>query len=179
MAVLVLDPSLPEVQSLLERRRISGIDRYDEVWDGVLHLSPHHSSEHARLVARLAEILAPLARAAGLEAAAGGFNLGLSREDYRVPDGGLLRPDDHGLWLATAALVMEIVSPYDESWQKLPFYAAHEVNEVLILDPGHQRIDWLGLRGGRYEPIIQSGLVRLGPAELADELGWPCSGNWT
>jgi hypothetical protein len=29
--------------------------------------------------------------------------------------------------------VIEIVSPGDESWDKLPFYAAHEVDEALIV----------------------------------------------
>ncbi len=39
------------------------------------------------------------------------------------------------MWFATAALVVEIVSPGDKTWEKLPFYAAHSVDESLIVDP--------------------------------------------
>jgi Uma2 family endonuclease len=50
-----------------------------------------------------------------------------------------------GISRPTAALVVEIVSPEDETWQKLPYYAAHEVDELLILDPEKRTVDWLGL----------------------------------
>lgn len=68
---------------------------------------------------------------------------------------------------------MEIVSPGDETWQKLPFYA-HEVDEVLILDPEEQAIHWLGLSGdGEYVPIERSALIALGPQDLAGLIDWP------
>ena len=51
------------------------------------------------------------------------FNLGESEHDFRVPDGGLHRPGGDEMWHPSAALVVEIVSPDDETWQKLPFYA--------------------------------------------------------
>jgi len=38
-----------------------------------------------------------------------------------VPDGGLHRRPLRGVWQTTAALVVEIVAPGDESWQKLPY----------------------------------------------------------
>lgn len=173
MATLVLDPYAYELDALLERRRISGLDRLDEVWEGVLHMVPTPSYEHARLTQQLAEILGPLARAAGLMAAMGEFNLGDSEHDFRVPDGGLHRPGATGTWLHTAALTVEIVSPGDETWQKLPFYAAHEVDEVLILDPPKRAIHWLALSGGEYRPIERSSLIDLGPNELAEQIDWP------
>ncbi len=45
-------------------------------------------------------------------------------------------------------MVVEIPSPGDETWHKLPFYAAHDVDEVLIVDPAEQTVTWLGLREG-------------------------------
>ena len=37
-------------------------------------------------------------------------------------------------WVAGAhALVIEIVSPYDDTWKKVPFYAKHGVDELLIV----------------------------------------------
>jgi hypothetical protein len=171
MATVVLDPY--EIDALKERRRISGLDRLDEVWEGVLHMVPAPDYGHARLTQQLAETLGAPARDAGLEAAMGGFNVGDSIDDFRIPDGGLHRPGTKGVWLHTAALVVEIVSPGDESWQKLPFYAAHGVEEVLIVDPGERAVHWLGLIDGEYHPLERSGLIDLGASELAQRLDWP------
>jgi Uma2 family endonuclease len=77
------------------------------------------------------------------------------------------------VWQSTAAVVVEIVSPGDESWKKLPFYAAHHVDEVLILDPEKHAVHWLGLSGGEYSPIERSALIDLGASELAERIDWP------
>ncbi len=173
MATVVLDPYAYELDALKERRRISGLDRLDEVWEGVLHMVPAPSYEHARLTQQLAIALDGLAHEAGLEAAMGEFNLGDSIDDFRVPDGGLHRPGAEGVWLHTAALVVEIISPGDETWQKLPFYAAHKVDELLILDPAEHAVHWLGLSDGEYLPIERSALIALGPKKLAERIDWP------
>jgi Uma2 family endonuclease len=173
VSTLVLGNPPPELEALLERRRRAGVDRLDEVWQGVRHMVPGPSFEHARISQQLAELLGPLASAAGLLAAISEFNLGESEHDFRVPDGGLHRPGAAGVWLASAALVVEIVSPDDETWQKLPFYAAHAVDEVLIVDPTERTVSWLGLHGGEYQPVGRSGLIELGPDELAEQLDWP------
>jgi len=77
------------------------------------------------------------------------------------------------VWLSTAAIVVEIISPGDETWQKLPFYAARDVDEVLIVDPTERSVTWLGLRVGEYEPVGRSGLIELGPVELCEQVDWP------
>ena len=171
MPTLVLDPH--EMEALLERRKRSGMHRLDEVWEGVLHMVPAPSFGHASISQQLAELLGPLARAAGLMPAMGEFNLGDSEDDFRVPDGGLHHGRPSGVWLSTAALVVEIVSPGDESWQKLPFYAAHHVDEVLIVDPRERAVHWLVREGGEYRETQRSALIELGPAELAGRLAWP------
>jgi hypothetical protein len=173
MATLVLGTPPPELEALLERRRRAGVDRLDEVWEGVRHMVPGPSFEHARISQQLAELLGPPARAAGLLATMSEFNLGESEQDFRVPDGGLHRPGAAGVWLSTAAVVVEILSPDDESWLKLPFYAEHHVDEVVLVDPAEQAVTWLSLRGGKYEPAQRSGLIDLGAADLAEQLDWP------
>jgi Uma2 family endonuclease len=85
----------------------------------------------------------------------------------------LLAPGPDELYIATAALVVEVVSPGDESWEKLPFYAAHDVDELLIIDSQPRKIDWLRLADGDYHPIERSGLIDLGPGELAQRIDWP------
>ncbi len=173
MPTLVLGTPPPELEALLERRRRAGADRLDEVWQGVHHMVPAPSIEHAHISQQLAELLGPLARSAGLRPTISEFNLGESEDDFRVPDGGLHRPGAAGVWHATAAVVVEVLSPGDESWQKLPFYAAHDVDEVLLVDPAGRTVTWLALRDGDYETVQASGLIELGSTELAAQLDWP------
>ena len=172
MATLVLDPATPELDALRERRRRSGLDRLDEVWKGVLHMVPAPDHGHASIAQQLAELLGPLARAAGLEPTMHEINLGESLDDFRVPDGALHRPGASGTWHPTAALVVEIVSPGDESWQKLAFYAARNVDEVLIVDPRERAVHWLSLADGDYGEVQHSDLIELGPGELAQRIDW-------
>ncbi len=103
----------------------------------------------------------------------GDFNLGESEHDYRVPDGGVHRQRPRGVWHSTAALVVEIISPGDETWEKLPFYAAHHVDELLIVDPTKRQVRWLALAQHEYQPAQRSGLIDLGPADLVDQIDWP------
>jgi Uma2 family endonuclease len=133
---------------------------------------PAPDVRHAQIAQQLAVLLDRPARTAGLLPAMHEFNLGNSEHDFRVPDGGLLRPDAAGTWLPTAALVVEIVSPGDETWQKLSFYAAHQVDELLIVDPAERTVHWLGLSGEEYLPAEHSSLIDLGPSTLAEQIEW-------
>ncbi|MGH2717745.1 MAG: Uma2 family endonuclease [Actinomycetota bacterium] len=173
MRAVILDPPSAGLEALLERRRRSGLDRLDEVWEGELHMVPAPSGEHAYVTQQLAELLGGPARAAGLIPTMGGFNLGDSEESYRVPDAGLHRKLPRGVWHSSAALVVEVVSPGDESWEKRPFYAKHQVDELLIVDPSERAVHWLALEDGEYRPIERSRLVDLGPADLASRIDWP------
>ncbi len=173
MPTLVLGTPPPELEALMERRRRAGADRLDEVWQGVQHMVPGPSLEHARVATQLALLLDAPARDAGLLLAMHEFNLGESEHDFRVPDGGLHQPGAAGVWHATAALVVEILSGGDESRQKLPFYAAHDVDEVLLVDPAERTVTWLALHDGEYQPVQRSRLIALGPTELAERLDWP------
>jgi Uma2 family endonuclease len=169
-----MDPAPIELDALIEHRRRLGLDHYDEVWEGVLHMNPPPTGEHQYVLQQLAELLSPLARSAGLVPVVNEFGLGREGKDnYRVPDGGLHRTLPRGVYQLTAALVIEIVSPGDESWDKLPFYAAHDVDEVLIVDPQVRSVSWLGLADGEYRPIERSGLVALGTQGLAEQIDWP------
>jgi len=172
MRTLVLDPPTAGLGDVLERRRRSGLDRLDEIWEGVYHMVPAPSGPHATIESQLHQLLGPLARAVGLTMI-GQSNLGESEHDFRVPDGALHRSPPAGVWHPTAALVIEIVSPGDESWEKLPFYAVHNVDEVLIVDPQERSVSWLALEGGEYRPIEHSGFLDLGPQRLAEQLDWP------
>jgi Uma2 family endonuclease len=171
MPTLVLDPTPADFEAMLERRRRLGIDLHDEVWEGVLHIVPGPHSAHGKLDHRVSLLLDQPAQAAGLEPA-GPVNIG-SAQDYRVPDRALLRPGPDAVYLPSAALVVEIVSPGDETWAKLPFYAAHNVEEVLIVDPQERAAHLLTLREGDYEPTERSSVVDLDVKQLAERIEWP------
>jgi Uma2 family endonuclease len=157
---------------LKERRRRSGLDRLDEVWEGVLHMVPARTHEHGRVAVQLVRLIGPAADAARLEVT-DACNIGRSEEDFRVPDLALHRPGAKGTWHPTAALVVEIVSPDDETWEKLPFYAAQRVDEVLIVDPRERSVHWLARASQEYREAERSELIELGPDELAERIEWP------
>ncbi len=172
MPTLVMDPAPVEIDELIERREALGLDHRDEVWDGVLHMHPAPSFVHGRVSSILHRVLGPYADAAGLETV-GTVGIGV-KNNNRIPDLTLQRPQDaEPQWQQTAALVVEIVSPKDKSRDKFDFYAAHEVDEVLIVDPEKRTVDWLGLTDGEYRPIERSALIDVGPSGLAEQIDWP------
>lgn len=170
MRTVVLGESR-EIRELIEQRRRTGADLYDEMWKGEYHMAPAPHRSHGLLEDELAQILGPLARRAGLFGS-GPFNLG-DPFDYRVPDRGYHRDREARTWVPTAAIVVEIVSPDDESWAKLDFYASHEVDEVLIVDPQARRVTWLRRDGSGYTDTDGSTLLGITTADLAAQLDWP------
>ena len=160
-----------ELEALLERRRALGQDLYDEVWAGEYHMVPCAHPWHGFVQVALAEVLGPLARAAGL-VGTGPFNLG-APDNYRVPDGGYHRAIPSEVWVAIAAIVVEVLSPDDETWQKLDFYATAGVDEVCVADPFEARLRWFVLTGGGYEETDHSALLSVTVAEIAAQIPWP------
>jgi Uma2 family endonuclease len=124
---------------LLEERRRLGLDRRDEMWDGVLHMVPPASSAHNELNSDLAEIFGRAARARGLRrfTEPGVFDPAVAdMTSYRVPDLGYARAEDvsaRGIE-GRAVLVVEVLSPRDESYEKLAFYRRVGVEELLYVD---------------------------------------------
>ena len=120
----------------------------------------------------VARVLRPFADAAGL-IETGPFNLGRA-SDFRVPDGGYHRsvPEGNGLYVSTATLVVEVVATDDEAHEKLPFYAAHGVEEVIVVEPASRTV---GIRkfGDGYEDVAVSGVLGLSADGLQSAIRWP------
>ena len=145
-------------EELLEERRRRGLDLRDEVWDGVLHMVSPPSSEHQRLGSRLLLAVAPVAERRGLTALyeTGVFDPVAGTRDYRVPDLVFARPEhisDRGIE-GRAALVVEILSPGDESREKLPFYAAVGVEELWFVSPGDRLVEVYVARAGTFHAAL-------------------------
>ncbi len=138
MKTVVLGDRPAELERLIVRRRALGLDTFDEVWEGTYHMAPAARFRHAYLDDAVAVLLHPYAQSAGL-VGSGPFNLG-DKDDYRVPDRGFHRQLLYAVYLDTAAVVVEILSPDDETYDKFPFYAAHGVDEVLVVDADEHRV---------------------------------------
>ncbi|CAN5644172.1 hypothetical protein BH24ACT5_BH24ACT5_16670 [soil metagenome] len=171
MRTIVLGDRPDELAELIDRRRATGADLHDEVWNGEYHMAPSLRKRHALLEVRLAVMLTPLADRCGLHVS-GSFNLGTS-EDYRVPDLGVHRDDTDATFVASAALVFEVVSPDDETSAKLLFYAAQGVDEVAIADPVARSFTWLSRDGAGYRPVAHSAVLDIDVQEVGNEIVWP------
>ena len=172
MRTVVLGPRPPELQSLIERRHQLGIDLFDEVWEGAYHMAPAPNAAHAYLDDVLAVLLHPYAVAAGL-VGTGPFNLG-GPDDYRVPDRGYHDGRPRGTWVPTAAIVVEIVSPDDETYEKFDFYARHGVIEILVADPSARTLTiWHQMADDGFQPADRSALLAIGAPELIAAIRWP------
>jgi Uma2 family endonuclease len=127
-------------QRLIAERRESGADRWDEVWDGVYVMNPLPNYEHQGIVA---ELLYALRQALGPGKVFPGLNVSDRatgwQANYRGPDLVVRLQGSRTVNLGTHLVggpdfLVEILSPGDRSREKLAFYAAIGVHEVLIID---------------------------------------------
>ena len=141
MRAVILD--MP--QHWLDERRRSGAERFDEMWEGVLHVSPSPNFYHQSFVLDLAAFLKRHWAKPGGGQAIHEINVVHPDDEadwinnYRIPDIVLLSPDrlafNRNTYILGAPLVcVEIRSPRDESYEKLDFYVRLGVPEVWIID---------------------------------------------
>jgi Uma2 family endonuclease len=158
---------LPDVLSWRKRR---GLDRWDEMWDGELHMAPAPNYDHQNLESDLEAYLrmhwARSRRAKVMHqmnvASSGGWP-----NDFRIPDLILLTRErieiNRGDYLEGAPdVVVEIESPGDETREKLQFYAELGVPEVWIIDRDSKEPEIHLLRGEKYrrQRSVAGGWVR-------------------
>jgi Uma2 family endonuclease len=146
---------LPDVAAF---RRQTGADRWDEMWDGVLHMPPMPNRFHQDLQwsmeTYLRQIWAPTSQWKVHHeinvAPPGGWS-----KNYRVPDLVLLSPqrfaiDRNEYFEGAPDVVVEIRSPGDETYEKLDFYARLGVPEVWVIHRDTCVPEIHVLRGKRY-----------------------------
>src|SRR4029078_9090224 len=129
-------------EHILEWRRRRGIYQWDEMWEGVLHMAPSPNRDHQDIEGALETWL----RINWAKRHGGRVyhqinvsQRGTWPNDYRIPDLVLLTParfdiDCNEYFDGGPDAIVEIHSPGDESYEKLPFYAAVGVREVLVID---------------------------------------------
>lgn len=171
MRTIVLGELPAPVAGWLEQRRVLGQDLFDEVWQGEYHVAPAPHRRHGDVDDQLAGLLRPIARDRGLWPS-GPLNIG-GPDDYRVPDRAYLAGRDVAAFEPTAAIVVEVVSPGDETYAKLEFYARRGVEEVLVVDPDTASAEWYARRGEVMERVGRSDLLGLTEADIASAIDWP------
>jgi len=141
-------------ESFLEERHRLGHDKKDELWEGVLHMVPPPSSAHMLLSTRLAMALQRLVEPRGLIVVNSDPGVFGSGRNYRVPDIAVVSPtriSPRGL--EGAELVIEVLSPEDESRDKFPFYANVGVREIWLVEPSNRATEIYELVEGEYRPV--------------------------
>jgi Uma2 family endonuclease len=165
MALMVLDPTVEK--RLRAEREASGLDRYDEVWEGIYIMAPLANNEHQDLQFEMAAALKDAIGKGQTVRIQTGANVS-DREaewldNYRIPDvvvvypGGAARDcDTH--WCGGPDFCVEIASPGDRSRDKLDFYARIGVRELLLVDRDPWDVQLYRLTNGRLDSVGHSDL---------------------
>lgn len=153
----------------LAQRKAWGLDRHDEMWEGVLHMTPAPTVEHQRMLDELIMFLSPRLAAAGRGTLRSGINVFRSDKDYRIPDLTFIATGreaviaEDGVRHSGPDAVIEIRSPHDETYEKLPFYAAIGTREVIVIDRDTKQVEIFRLAGPQFVAL------------QADREGWLCA----
>ena len=160
MDTLIVDPRVSE--RLIEERRARGADRFDEVWEGVYVMAPAPNDEHQDLAGGFTEVLRTVIDRRGLGTTRPGINLASDpvdwEHDYRVPDIAVFLNDTaavcHGaFWSGPPDFLIEIVSPFDKTRDKLDFYSRIETRELLVVDRDPWQLQLYRRQGGALEVV--------------------------
>jgi len=151
---------------LVEQRRRLGHDRFDEMWEGVLHMNAVPHCDHQDLALQLGSWLLLHWGKIGGNKAFPERNVSLPGgwpEDYRIPDLVLTTTDrsdfERGTHIEGPPLVcIEIHSPHDEAYEKLEFYARLGVPEIWVIDRDTKRVELFALdaESSKYELVEPS-----------------------
>jgi len=148
-------------EHILEWRRRTGADQWDEMWEGVLHMAASPNREHQDIEGALEWWLRQYRAELGGCRVYHQINVagpGNWIDNYRIPDLVLLTPErfhiDRNEYFAGGPdVVVEIHSPGDEAHEKLEFYAEVGVREVWIIERDSKRPEIRELIGGEYRAI--------------------------
>jgi Uma2 family endonuclease len=161
-------PSVPS--NILEWRKQTGAHRYDEMWEGVLHMPPMPNRFHQDLEGSMETYLRihwARPRGAKVYHQINLASVGSWPNNYRIPDLLLLKPERFAIdrieyFEGPPSVVVEIHSPGDETYEKFPFYADLGVPEVWVIhrDTGEPEIHVLRRRRYRKLRPAASGWLR-------------------
>ena len=150
------------IPELLRFRERTGADRFDEMWEGVLHMTPSPSFQHqlhaSRILNFFVEVWCPRTGGGAV------MQINVSTpdrwdQDYRIPDVSVLRPDrlpQGEAMFVRPNVVFEVRSPGDETYEKLPFYAAVGVEAVVVIERDTKAIQVFALSSESFVLLAPS-----------------------
>jgi Uma2 family endonuclease len=163
MPLMVLDERI-ENRLKAERER-TGADRFDEVWEGIYMMAPLADDVHQDLQTQLGAVFTLAVTWSGLGVVRTGTNVS-DREigwtsNYRIPDVAVFLNNTKAVnlgshWLGGPDFGIEIVSPHDQSRDKLDFYASIGSREVMFVDRDPWALELYRLVNGKLEPFGRS-----------------------
>lgn len=174
MAMFIENPRLEE--ELKEQRKAWDVDQHDEVWEGVYFMPPMANDDHQDLVFEFAFVLGTVISKRGLGKVRPGVNLAASAEnweyDYRIPNVVVFLADtaaqNHNtFWIGPADFIVEITSPRDRTYEKIPFYSRIGVRELLILNRQSWTLEFYRYQDGGLQKVGESTVER--PEVLSSE----------
>ena len=165
MAMYIENPEIEE--ELIARRQAWGADRHDEVWEGVYFMSPEADDDHQEIVMEFCYALRDVRPRLGKVRP--GVNLASSADDwthnYRVPDvlvflAGTEAVNHGEFWTGAADFIIEVTSPRDGTYKKIPFYSQIGVRELLILNRQKWTLELFRHDGTELQKIAESTLAQ-------------------
>jgi Uma2 family endonuclease len=155
-------------EHILDWRRRSGADQWDEMWEGVLHMAPSPNRDHQDFEYNLESWLRRYWAEPNGCRVYHQINVaepGTWPNNYRIPDLVLLTParfkiDCNEYFDGGPEVVVEIHSPDDETYDKFDFYSKVNVLEIWVVDRDTKRPEVFAAVGGEFH------------ARDADAEGW-------
>ncbi len=153
-------------QLVAERKRL-GIDRYDEVWEGMYVMPSMPNNAHQRLVGDLDDVFREVSNKEGRGHSYPGANVSDRRKgwehNYRVPEVLVVLSDSRAVDCGThfcggPDFVVEVESPGDDTEEKVLFYGKIGVRELLIIHRDKRSLRLLRLEGGELVEVRPSAL---------------------
>jgi Uma2 family endonuclease len=169
--LLIRDAGLFDL--LIQERKRKGIDRYDEVWEGMYVMPSMPNNAHQKLLDDLGDILTEVVKREKKGEKYQGANVSDRRKgwdhNYRVPDMVVVLNNSRAIDCGThffggPDFLVEIQSPGDDTEEKVPFYGKIGVRELLIIHRDKRTPRLLRLEG---EELV---LVKPSPLEGKDWL---------
>jgi Uma2 family endonuclease len=162
-AVLIKDRDTAE--QIQADRKERGIDKWDEVWDGVYVVPSLPNDEHQELQALLLLPLLEVVQLPGLGKVRAGVNVTDRHpdweENYRGPDVVVylntttaVNYETH--WLGGPDFLVEIISPSEDPMAKFDFYAKVKSREVMIVDRNPWAVELYRLKGKKLVLVGRS-----------------------
>jgi hypothetical protein len=92
--------------------------------------------------------------------------------DYRVRDRAYHRGLSIPTFIPTAAIVVDVVPPDDDTYEKFGFYTAHGADELIVADPAARTLTY-SAHGAPYGEVPAAALLGVTAQWLRDSIDWP------